>query len=241
MDIKKIESVAGNVIVPVNHVKVKVSFGCGIMPEFAETYVNAMNQRLAARGSSLSFDRNEMEKYLNTLLKYRIDRVNGTGKNEPNARLLKVPALYALSLTHVGPVFDKDLGVELVPILESNDSNSDVTDEVSGRGRSATIMATMNIQEALDFSRKLLVVEDLGFELVEGLPKEREGDSDFMYFHMSADSILRHDKGAHPGIAVLTAFFRMKQLENILTFRVNYGLISEYEEMLKGLIYDEAR
>lgn len=219
----KVESIAGNIVFPVSHEKVKVSFSKGILPEFAKTYVSAMNTKLSYRGSSLQFDAIKLQKYLNTILKYRIDSVNGSRNLPPHARRLMVPALYALSITQVGVVYDKDLGVELTPVLDK-DFDDFMSDE-----------------EAINFSRELLIVEDLGFELVEGLPRDQKGGADFMYFHMSETSILRHDKKAHPGIAVLTAFFHMKQLENVLSFRVSYGLISEYEEMLKGLIYDELR
>lgn len=228
MDIKKIETIATNVVTPVNFTTVNVDFGEGVMPEYGVTYVSAINQKLALRGSSLSFDPVEMTKYLNTLLKYRVAFSSGIGRVDPLARNLLVPALYALTLTHVGSVYDKDLGIQLVPFLAS-DSKKNVK------------LDCMSIQEATNFSKSLQIVEDLGFELVEGLPKDKNGESDFMYFHMSEDVVKRHDNRAHPSYAVLAAFFRMKQLEDVLTFRANYGLISEYDEMLKGLIYDEAR
>jgi len=222
MEIDKIKSIAANVITPINYERVAVSFGHGILPEFAKTYVDAMNGKLALRGSSLSFDRQEMEKYLNTILSIRINRVNGEGKGAPEARYFKIPALYALTIRHVGIVYDKDLGIELYPVLDGE-------------------IEVMSISEAADYSRRLQLVEDLGFELVEGLPNDRTGEADFMYFHMTEDSLVRHNKDTHPGVGILTAFFRMKQLENVLTFSVSYGLISEYQELLKGLIYDEVR
>jgi len=221
MDIDKIQSMTGNVVTPVDHVMVKVDFGNGIVEGFASTYVDAMNNKFASRGSSLSFDENEMQRYLNYLLLQRVKYSTGEGKTDRDSRFLKVPALFALSLTHVGRVFDKDLGIELIPVIGEIDA--------------------MTPEEALKFSRRLTIVEDLGFELVEGLPKDRNGDSNFMYFHMADDNVKRHNKDSHPGFAVLAAFFKMKQLDEILTFRVTYGLVSEYEEMLKGLIYDESR
>lgn len=222
MEIKKIQSIANNILTPVDYQKVSVDFGQGIVPGFAETYVSAMNAKLALRGSSIQFDAKELTKYLNLLLKLRIESVNGSGKTDFRAKDLKIPALYALSLTHVGYVYDKDLGIELMPVVEKLD--------------------VMTVDTALDFSRqKLSIVEDLGFELVVGLPRDRNGESNFMYFHMSEDKILRHSSEAHPGFAVLAAFFRLRQLQEVLTFRVNYGLVSEYDQMLKGLIYDEAR
>ena len=223
MDIKKIESIATNVVTPVDYKEIKVDFGDGILPDFGKTYVNAMNQKLALRGSAREFDVDQMNKYLNTILLYRVMYTAELGRVDSKARMLKIPALYATSLTHIGTVYDKDLGIQLTPELDKK------------------AIKTMSIEEALQFSRELDIVEDLGFELVEGMPRDKNGEADFMYFHMSEGNITRHDNRAHPSFAVLSAFFRMKQLENVLTYRVTYGLVTEYEEMLKGLIYDEAR
>lgn len=208
---------------PVDYQELTVNFSDGIVVDFATTYVSAMNGKLAKVNSSISFDETDMKKYLNTLLKWRIDKVNK--KRVPSESFnVMVPSLFAISLTHVGTVYDKDLGISLKPHYDEDK------------------LECMSDKEAIMFSRtKLLLVEDLGFELVEGLPKAHQGESDFMYFHMTDNAIVRHDNRAHPAYAVLAAFFRMKTLENVLTYRVNYGLISEYEDMLAGLIYDEAR
>lgn len=202
--------------------KVEVDFSSGIAQDFGKTYVGAMNKKLTLVNSSSYLDEDDMLKYLNTLLHYRIN-----GCKDHSARLkikqLFVPSLFAISLSHIGKVFDKDLGIELIPVL-------------------TTDLSIMEIDDALDFSRsKLGLVEDLGFELVQGLPKDDSGVADFMYFHMSDSEILHHDRKAHPALAVLSAFFRMKALQSVLNYRISYGLISEYENMLQGLIYDEAR
>lgn len=228
MEFKKIESIAGNIVTPVDFKTVEVDFGKGIVEDFSDTYVGAMNAKLALRGSSKQFDETEMRKYLNFLLVTRINSVNNTGKFDHRTRQLKVPALYALTLTHIGSVYDKDLGIELTPKIDTK--SKDISN------------AIMTADEAIKFSRgELSIVEDLGFELVEGLPNDKNGDGNFMYFHMAEEAVTRHDNQAHPGYAVLAAFFRMKQLQDVLSQRVSYGLISEYDEMLKGLIYDEAK
>lgn len=224
MEMKYIQSIAGNVVTPVDHQHVEVSFNDGIVAGFADTYVSAMNQKLALRGSSLSIDADRMKQYLNTLLVLRIDSINGKGSRDFRVKDLKIPALYALALTHIGSVYDKDLGIELTPVIDSKK------------------VKALSIDDAISFSRESLgIVEDLGFELVQGLPRDRNGESQFMYFHMIDDKIVRHNKEAHPGFAILAAFFKLQQLQNVLNYRVNYGLVAEYDQMLKGLIYDEAR
>lgn len=201
---------------------VEVNFEGGLVDDFAATYCSAMNNKLELRGSSKEFNAEKMDKYLNFLLQERINFTTG-GKTSKKSKYLLIPALYALALTHVGYVFDKELGITLKP--KTDLKKDDILTE----------------DEAIAFSNELRLVEDLGFELVEGIPRDIKGSVDFMYFQMTETEIMRHSNTAAPSYAVLAAFFRMKRIEDVLTFRVSYGLISEYEEMLTGLIYDEAR
>ena len=214
-----------NIITPVDQEVVTVSFtGNGVLPDFAETYADAINTKINIKGGSIEFDASELQRYFNFLLAARIKKVTG-GKVTQSARNLNIPALFAISLTHIGEVHDRDLGITLLPELKVDKDAEFMTDD-----------------EAIKFSRTLTFVQDLGFELVQGIPFDRLGDSGFMYMTLAETGhLVRHNNDAHPGVAALSAFFRMEQLGNLLTFRVSYGLVSEYEDMLKGLIYDEAR
>lgn len=220
LNIDSILSKTGNVVAPAQINTVEVDFGKGIVEGFPSNYVDAINGKLALRGSSMSFSADEMTKYLNLLLYLRIQQVRGN-KVDFRVRNFLVPALYALSLNQIGNVYDREQGIQLVPSIQDS--------------------ANMTIEEASNFSNRLHLIQDLGFELVTGLPADRNGDINFMYFHYSDSLVLRHSNSAHPGYAVLAAFFRMQQLESLLSYRVSYGLVAEYEELLRGLIYDEAR
>lgn len=217
MEISKIIETQVNVIRPIDFVTTKVDFGLGIVQDFASSYVNAINNKLILRGTNFSFDEKEIKSYLNFLLQNRVRQVNGKHVDHSVKRVLNVPALYALTLQQVGKVYDKDLGIELVPHLDED-------------------ISAMTVQEAIAFSKKLMIIEDLSFELVQGLPKDTDGSSEFMFFHISGNLVTRHASDAHSGYAVLASFFRMKQLESVLTFRVNYGIVEEYDRMLDSLI-----
>ena len=213
------------VITPVDHKVVKVSFsGEDILSGFAETYADAINSKISMRGGSKSYDSVEFQRYFDYILESRIDKVNGkriTGR----AKDLLIPALFATAINHIGEVFDAELGIALEPEFVTDKSFKKMTEV-----------------EAIKFSRELTLVEDLGFEVVPGIPFDRKGDIGFMYMSLASDgSMVKHDAKTHPGVVALTAFFKMEQLGNLLSFRVSYGLKSEYDEMLKGLIYDEAR
>lgn len=221
MTINSIEALTSNVITPVQFDTIEVSFGCGIIHGFAESYASAINNKLAFKGSSISFDSDVLQKYLNLLLKARVEFVQGK-RLDGLFKQMFIPSLYGLALAQIGTVFDKDIGIELIPV---------VNEEIE----------CLSVQEALAFSRKLQMCEDLGFEMNPGLPTDKFGSTEFMFFHMADDRIVRHAKDASPAFAALTAFFRMEQLSSMLSFRVNYGLIAEYENMLHGLISDSLR
>lgn len=161
-----------------------------------------------------------MEKYLNYLLINRIKSM--TSKIDYDIRYFKVPALYALTLSQVGKVYDRHLGIELVPFISTEDNKK---------------ISSFTTKEALAFSRRLQLIEDFDFELVEGLPRDKEGSQEFMFFHVSENMVLRHEGTTHSGFAILTSFFKMKQLESVLTHRVVYGTVDEYDRMLEDLIY----
>lgn len=222
VDIETLQKQVSKVSSPVDDVEIKVDFSHGTVVRFATTYTDAINGKIALVSPQNQIEEGEMIRYLNTLLTWRINKF--TKERVPNeAHDVMIPSLFAISLTHIGKVYDKDLGISLIPVLEKP-------------------LEIMTPEEALKFSRsRILRAEDLGFELVQGLPKAFDGEANFMYFQMSDNEILRHDNAAHPAYAVLAAFFKMKSLENILTYRVSYGLISEYDRLLEGLIYDESR
>lgn len=218
--LETIKNQVSNVVTPVQFNTVEVDFGKGIVEGFASNYVSAINSKLALRGSSLNFSDTEMKSYLNLILKLRIESVNGR-KVDYRVKNFLIPALYALSLAQIGMVYDKELGIQLTPVIKD--------------------IEAMTVEQAEMFSFKLHNIQDLGFELVAGLPKEKSGDINMMYFNYTDQLVTRHSSSAHPGYAVLASFFRMQQLENVLTYRVSYGLIEEYDTLLRGLIYDEGR
>lgn len=220
MDTSILTSTEYAVIKPVNYVTTKVDFGSGIVPGFARTFVRAINKKMSHVANVPDIDENEMEKYLNFLLISRIQSI--TGKTSRNLRNLRIPALYALTLNQIGKVEDRVLGVSLVPYI----SDSDVRN-----------LPTHTIEDAIEFSQILSIVEDYGFELVKGLPRDDEGSIDFMFFHVSENLVLRHEGKTHSGFAILTSFFKQKQLESVLSQRVTYGTIDEYDSMLQDLIY----
>jgi hypothetical protein len=217
VDIDKIIDTQVNVVRPIDFVVTKVDFGLGIVQGFASSYVNAINNKLVLRGTNFSFDEEELNNYLNFILQNRIRQVNGKRVDYAVKSSLNIPALYALTIQQIGKVYDKDLGIELLPHLDED-------------------ISSMTLDEALAFSKKLQLIEDLNFELVQGIPKDTDGSTEFMFFHVSDNMVTRHASDAHSGYAVLASFFRMKQLESVLTFRVNYGLVEEYDRMLDSLI-----
>lgn len=222
MELDKLTATQVAVTTPVSKDSIFVSFADGIVPGFAKAYSLAISKKLVGVNNVPNFDTYEIEKYLNFLLLKRVKFVNGS--SYPKAiRNLKIPALYALTLAQIGTVYDKQLGITIAPMI------TDVEEKT---------ISVMTESEAIDFSYDLSILENFNFEMVKGLPFETGGSIDFMYFHVSNDIVLRHDALAHSGIAVLVSFFRQKQLESILTSRVNYGDVSDYDRILTSLIME---
>lgn len=212
-----ITTLTEKVLVPVDFSTSYVDFGKGIVSKFSKAYYSALSRKANVKGARFDLTIDEIEKYLNSLLVLRINITNGNRVNRFITNQLNIPALFGLTLLQIGRVFDKDFGISLEP---------KVSDSIQ----------VLSEEELIDISLKFQIFEDFGFELVRGIPKEITGSPDFMYFSFSEDSILRHNKEAHPGYAVLAAFFELKQLDSVLTHRISYGLIEEYAMTLQTLI-----
>lgn len=205
---------------PVRIDKLSVSFGSGVVSDFASSYSLAISSKMTKR-VDISISSEEMESYLNFLLKTRVDQVSGN-KVDRSVRMFAVPALFALALAHIGPCFDKEQGLDIIPVMDKS-------------------VKVISLDEAKAISMKLLLIEDFGFELVLGLPRDLKGDINFMLFHMAEGEILRHDRVAHPAYATLISFFRVNQIESLLSHRQSYGHADEHTQLLRSLIFDSVR
>lgn len=203
---------------PINQETLVVRLTQAISKRHIDIYLTTFNNAYAKVNSQLEVSSDELMKYFNTLAKYRVDKVNGR-KVPLESKQLRIPSVYALALLHVGKVYDPEQGIHLVPEFEVTE------DEI------------MTPNEALEFSyAKLTLLEQLGVTFVFGLPKDLDGSLEAMYFHFSADQVLRHNDRAHPGMAALASFFEFQQLQSILSHRVSYGFISEQELILRQII-----
>lgn len=213
-------NIQGPSLRPISKDTVIVSLGSAIIDDIVKAYHRAVSNKMSSRFREFDISEEELQAYFNTLVKYRVDGVNGK-RVEKRSRYLMIPSLLSLAILKIGRVEDRTLGIVLYPEFEPKD--------------------TLGIEEMERVSEVLLQIEDHGFSLVQGLPRDYIGDQEFMFFHHANGVVTRHNDAAAPGIAVLTAFFKFEQMHSLLSFRVDYGLVEDYQDMLRDLIYDESR
>lgn len=203
----------------------EVDFGTCLKEAMIKNLYNSWADKASYQNKVFRLEFDEFKKYCSTLLALRIDSIkheNGYKKKFLHTRI-RVPALIALTLSSIGFVHQKNLGLTLYPVHAVPDDEK-LTDE-----------------ELEQVSNKLGHLEDLGFVMVDGLPKDRMGNSHFMFFNKTNNVITRHDDLAPSSLAVLTSFFDTLQLKATLSQRVDYGTVETYDNLLAGLIYDSAR
>jgi hypothetical protein len=218
----KVESF-GDHRVPISHETIIVDFSKGLWPKAADLYKDRLNA--IGHDKGIEFSSLELNNYFCYLLKHRIQHATGQ-KYDKRTKYLVIPTLYALALLQIGKAFDRDLGVELIPQY-----NGDV----------------ISFEQAEQTSVKIQLLENEGVTQVRGLPRSPDGNASFLMLQYAQvlvegndDSIMivNHDKRTHPVYAMLMSFFQSQQLNSVFRARVRYGLIGDYNSMLRSLIND---
>jgi len=163
----------------------------------------------------------EIEGYLLYLLAQRVFMTTGLKYNK-NVSYLYVPSLYALALLQIGKAYDKELGINYLPVFEGE---------------------TITYEEAQLISNKLVLLQDQGFPMVRGLPRDRKGTVEFLLFQFASNQteevsthLVSPDSRPHLVYAMLMSFFKVEQVNSIFTPRVKYGMANEYHQLLRSLI-----
>jgi hypothetical protein len=124
---------------------------------------------------------------------------------------LEVPVLPYQMLIAMGRAYDRDFNIEFCP--EYSIDSSDL----------------LSPDELLSLSNILRSLTQSGFQSVTGLPKERDGELDFMAMCHVKEEIVSY-RDSHPVYGFLAAFFKQQELNEITgaLCRVVYGYESDY-------------
>lgn len=159
----------------------------------------------------------EILKYLKTLTFLRVSLVNGDQNKALSGytRLVKhlnIPVMFYQCLIAMGVAVDRDFSIQFNPVY-----SIDSTD----------LLSPESMIEISDIMSRL---EMNGLKIVEGIPRDPEGELDFMALSHVEEQVLGY-KRSHPVYGFLASFFAQKQLSDVtgMMCRVLYGYDSDYE------------
>lgn len=165
----------------------------------------------------------DYEKYLNTLLYYRVSLSTGTKINGATRALLSnlfLPARFSLLLGLIGEVTVKEINLTIKPQF---DMDADLL---------------MGDEELIEFSMKLSQFDEDGYTLVRGLKRSIYGDEHFMTkLAIIGDEVLSNIVGhkiENPVYAYFAWIMQNELLETVfeeanMMFRVTYSSPGVYQ------------
>lgn len=214
---------------PVNEPTIRVIVNCEVGALVGELSKVLMMELVRVGGSAgerllRDLDDERIRRYLATLGWLR--RVRTAGLSNKTTQMYRhvshaaaVPVLWYQALIGIGRAYDRDYSIEFVPGTSISESDLLAPDEMQ------TISDIM-------FS-----MQNNGFKVVAGIPKDEEGELDFMAMAHVEETVLSYRK-THPVYAFLAAFFKSQEVSKTLgsLVRIRYGVDSDYRVMLTRVV-----
>jgi hypothetical protein len=220
----------------VNLVDVEVEFSVGtVFREFAQQYVNRITMVSQYDGYDVTTElRNFMKlptkkpseggdaadilyDYFQQLLLLRVLQVNSERGCyiKPSNFGISIPVYIHFILSQIGRVTISERQVRLTPAYQDYDFYSDVSWDAN---------AVLRLSEFLRFK--------LPGSLAKALPKDLDGDSDFMTFCVIEGVVLNDRQGLEPVLAFAASFLEAKRDADALTVHVKYAAVDYYKHMV---------
>lgn len=185
-----------------------------------------LSELLRVSGSNhkavLELTEEDMEAYIRTLKWLRVCHVNEDRTEAFRAyrnivKYLHVPVLYYQVLIGIGRAYDREYNIEFRPCYSINEGDILGTDEM------AAISSILRQYEAV--------------KTVEGTPRTREGELDFMAMVHVDNEIRSYRTQTHPVYAFLAAFVRQQKLNEVTgsMSRVVYGFEEDFKYHIDAL------
>lgn len=202
-----------------SEVPVEVDFNSEVLLTYSEELFNNINMAVSLKGGNFMIEEEEFMKYINTIIKMRIDYVRGYRVMCGPTERFVVPAFLSLVLSNIGRARHLDYGIELVPKLVG-DLKGQVFDKQA---------------DFMTVSNALRLLRGIGLEYAEGYSRDKEGSFDFMTMTL-IDGIVRNiSKEPHPVYALLSATLNVRGIESVLSPRITYGNVSHLANLVRGL------
>jgi len=173
--------------------------------------------------SNIGVESEEILRYLKTLTAIRVSLVRGdqskamAGYNRL-ARYLSVPVMPYQALISMGIAIDRDYSIKFQPVYSID---------------SKDLLSPDDMERISDI---MLRLEPNGFKIVQGVPRDVEGELDFMALSHVEDIVKGYRK-SHPVYGFLAAFFAQHTLNEITgtMCRIVYGYESDYATYVTSL------
>jgi len=200
-----------------SEVNVEVDFKSLVLTTYVEELYSNIMMAVEIKGGNFSITEEDFTKYINTLIKLRVDYVRGFKVAVGPTERLVVPSYLSCVLSNIGRARHLDYGVELVPKLVDN---SPVFE------KQADIMSISNA---------LRLLRGIGFEYAEGYTRSKEGSFDFMTMTLIKGVVRNISKDPHPVYALLSSTLNVRGVESVLSPRISYGTETHLANLVRSL------
>lgn len=197
-----------------------------LVTELAKVTVEEID-RISSSSGQVSMRQIEVEdvlKAFKTLIYLRVNTVNHVNSETFNkyrnvCRHFAVPVLVYQLLIPIGIAYDRDYSIEFVP--EAKIAGDD-------------LLAPQEMMALSDAFRRL---ENYGFKVVYGIPKDENGELQFMAMSHVSDAVMSYRTKDHPVYGFLASFFTQQKLNEVTgsMCRILYGYESDYKWYIRRL------
>lgn len=210
-------------VTPARFDEVKVFISCKnmVLDAYAEELYFNIQTAVSMKGGTFDLTAEEFMKYLITLVKARVDYVQGRSPVVFPTDRIVVPSFLSCVLSNIGKARHLDYGIELVPEMDPSiiESGTYFTEKADVQRISNTLRLTTGI----------------GLEYGEGYTRMREGSFEFMTMTMMGEYIYSISKDSHPVYALLSSALGVRGIEAVLSPRITYGSVRHLANLVRGL------
>jgi len=204
-----------------DEVAVTVDCESKVLSTYVDELYSNIVMAVSMKGGDFPISFDDFKKYINTIIKSRVDYVNypGNGKRSifsPTERFV-VPSYLSCVLSNVGRARHVDYGIELYPKFIGN------------------VEVFEDKASAMRVSNALKIIKGIGFEYAEGFTRSKEGSFDFMTMTLMEGIVRNISKDPHPVFALLSSTLNVKGVETVLSPRISYGREEHLANLVRGL------
>lgn len=194
--------------IPVENEKIMVTIEpAELLNDYANNFVAEGYRKNPLLAQVVNITAEEVAQYARYLLKARIQHVNGDFSSFRDQNLLFVPAWIEYTISNVGELTVRELGLTFIPNMEGD---------------------TISYDEAKLISDKIRKFEGTLQVVTTAFPKDKSGDPDLMTTAVISNYVRSTKELQHPVTTYLTAFLGMKLREEN-AFKVLYRI--QYDDI----------